>query len=385
MKTLQINKIILVLACVFNLTNIYAHGDDDHSHDEKKKPENISILGNSDNVIKNGDGSLFIPKPYQRQINLPTLVMQKDNLSQSIELNANIIADSSSGGKVQPTLAGRVELPKLGILNIGQDVKKGQILAYIIPSSGNIEQSNQKAQLAELNSNYQLTKSRLNRLEQLADTIPKKDIEATKNELVSLNAKINAISSGLIKKEALSSPVSGKIAQVNVISGQVVSAGDTLFEIINPSKMRIEALSFDTNLANNISSAYLLNTNSNINTNNNLQYIGSAGILKEQALPLHFLLSNENINNKQNLVIGQQVKVIIQTKNSIQGFSLPRNAVTKNKSGQESVWLKLAPEIFKSVIVTTQPLDANNIAIITGINNGDRIVISNTHLLNQLR
>jgi len=312
-----------------------------------------------------------------------TQVVEKSNLAYSIELNANIIADNNSSGKVQPTLSGRVEILKSGMPNIGQFVKKGQVLAYIKPSAGNIEQSNQKAQLVELNSNYVLIKAKLNRLKQLEDTIPKKDIEATQNELISLKGRIKAINKGLITKEVLLAPVSGKISQANTVSGQVVNAGDTLFEIINPNKVRIEALSFDTNIINNITNAYLLNNTGDLLNKNQLKYIGSSGILKEQSLPLHFLLASSN--QQQNLVIGQQVKVVIQTKDVVYGFSLPKNVVTKNIVGQEIVWVKTAPEIFKSLPVITKPLDANNIVITSGLDNGDRVVIQNSNLLNLIR
>ena len=44
-----------------------------------------------------------------------------------------------AGGKVQALVAGRLESGPQGFPSIGQSVRKGDVLAYVVPSSGQIE------------------------------------------------------------------------------------------------------------------------------------------------------------------------------------------------------------------------------------------------------
>ena len=55
------------------------------------------------------DGSVFLPKPAQRQIGVRTLLAVEKELPRSLELSGKVVMDPNAGGKVQPTLAGRIE------------------------------------------------------------------------------------------------------------------------------------------------------------------------------------------------------------------------------------------------------------------------------------
>ena len=61
-------------------------------------------------------------------------------------------------------------------------MRKGEVLAYVVPSTAPIERSNQAAQLAELRAAKSLADKRVARLKELADTVPRKDIEAAESE-----------------------------------------------------------------------------------------------------------------------------------------------------------------------------------------------------------
>jgi cobalt-zinc-cadmium efflux system membrane fusion protein len=183
------------------------------------------------------DGSVFLPKPAQRQLGVRTLLTQAGDLPRSFELSGKVVMDPNAGGKVQPLNAGRIEPGPRGLPDAGQAVRKGEVLAYVVTSAAPIERSNQSAQLAELRAAKSLADKRVARLKELADTVPRKDIEAAESEAQALADRIAAV--GLV------APVSGVIASANVVSGQVLEARETLFEIVNPERLLIEALAFD--------------------------------------------------------------------------------------------------------------------------------------------
>ena len=107
---------------------------------------------------------------------------------------------------------------------LGQAVRKGEVLAYVLPASDSLERASQTAQLAELRAAQGLAAKRLARLKELADSVPRKEIEAAESELASLTTRGAAIAGGLGGREALLAPVSGVIASAHAVAGQVLEA-----------------------------------------------------------------------------------------------------------------------------------------------------------------
>ena len=262
------------------------------------------------------DGSVFLPKPAQRQLGVRTMATVDAELPRSVELTGKVLMDPNAGGKVQPLNAGRIEPGPRGLPNPGQTVRKGEVLAYVVPSTAPIERSNQSSQLAELRAAKSLADKRVARLKELADTVPRKDIEAAESESASLAERMAAIGGGLATREALVAPVSGVIASAHVVAGQVVDARELLFEIVDPSRLRIEALAFDPALAANVGSATLSVGNQRVP----LEFIGAARSLREQALPLGFRAQGAALNS---LAVGQPVRVFVQTKEKVKGLAVP--------------------------------------------------------------
>lgn len=324
------------------------------------------------------DGSVFLPKPAQRQLGVRTFVAEAAALPRTVELNARVLMDPNAGGKVQALNAGRIEPGPRGLPNPGQAVRKGEVLAYVLPSAAPIERSNQAAQLAELRAAKALADKRLARLQELADTVPRKEIEAAESESASLGARIAAVGGGLSTRETLVTPVSGVIASANVVAGQVVDARELMFEIVDPSRLRIEALAFDAALASNIGSATMAVGEQRVP----LVFVGASRSLREQALPLAFRAEGPALAQ---LAVGQPVQVFVQTKKTIEGIAVPVAALMKNPANQTIVWVKTAPERFEPRSVTVEPLDGVSVAVTSGLEPGDRVATQGATLINQVR
>jgi membrane fusion protein, heavy metal efflux system len=324
------------------------------------------------------DGSVFLPKPAQRQLGVRTMTTVDAELPRSVELTGKVLMDPNAGGKVQPLNAGRIEPGPRGLPNPGQAVRKGEVLAYVVPSAAPIERSNQSSQLAELRAAKSLADKRVARLKELADTVPRKDIEAAESESTSLAERIAAIGGGLATREALVAPVSGVIASAHAVAGQVVDARELLFEIVDPTRLRIEALAFDPALAANVGSATLSIGNQRVP----LEVSGAARSLREQALPLAFRARGAALDQ---LAVGQPVKVFVQSKQKFKGIAVPVSALMRNPANQTIVWVKVAPERFEPRVVTAEPLDGVNAVITSGLAPGDRVATRGATLINQVR
>lgn len=349
-----------------------SHAGEGHDHGDAPAAANTS------GPQRLPDGSVLLPKPAQRQLGVRTLVTAPGELPQSVELNGKVVMDPNAGGKVQPLNAGRIEPGPRGLPNPGQVVRQGEVLAYVTSSSAPIERSNQTAQLAELRAAKSLADKRVARLKELVDTVPRKDIEAAESEAQSLAGRIAAVGTGLASREALVAPVSGVIASAHVVAGQVVDARELLFEIVDPARLRIEALSFDAALAADIGSATLAIGSERVA----LAFIGAARSLREQALPMVFRAQGAALSA---LAVGQPVRVFVQSKAKVQGIAVPVASLMKSPANQTIVWVKAAPERFEPRIVTTEPLDGVQVAVTSGLQAGDRVATQGATLINQVR
>jgi hypothetical protein len=76
------------------------------------------------------------------------------------------------------------------------------------------------------------------------------------------------------------------IAARLVVAGQVVEARELVFEVIDPSRLRIEALAYDAALASDVAAASVAIGPQRLA----LRFVGAARSLRDQALPLQFAL-----------------------------------------------------------------------------------------------
>jgi membrane fusion protein, heavy metal efflux system len=373
MKTIQRTLILTAIsAATLLLTTPSIWAGEGHDHGDAPAAANIS------GPKRLPDGNVFLPKPAQHQMLVRTIAIEPAQLPRSTELTGKVIMDASAGGKVQPIQSGRIETYGAGLPNLGQAVKKGQVLAYVVSSATALERSSQASQIAELKANQQTIEKRVQRLNALSDTVPRKDIEAAQGELVSIQERLKALSVGLSAKEALIAPISGVIATSNAVAGQVVDARDVVFEIIDTSQLRIEALAYDTQLLGNIASASVMLNDVPVP----LAFVGTARALKEQALPIHFRAQNAGLKN---FAIGQTLTITVQQKKMLTGFALPNSSIVKNQSNQAAVWVKTAPERFEVRTVLTEPLDAARAVVLSGLVAGDRVVVQAANLISQVR
>jgi cobalt-zinc-cadmium efflux system membrane fusion protein len=346
------------------------------------------------------DGSVFLPKLSQRQLAIRTVMTERKELPQTLELAGKVIMNPNAGGKVQALMLGRVEAGPHGLPVLGQSVKKGEVLAYVRPSDAGFERARQLDQSQELRASQIMAEKRLARLQQLEGSVPQKEIDAARIEVQSLRQRAQSVSASLSASEVIAAPVSGVIASSNVVAGQVVDAHELLFEIIDPQQMRIEALAYDVNLAGNIGAASASTGGSSdagsVGGKFDLELVGTGRALKEQALPIQFRLrpnaagkpdadGSHRVVQDQLLSLGQPMRVFVQTKSRSVGVPIPALAIVKNPANQDSVWVHVDAERFAQKTIRWRALDAANVSVTDGLQADERVVVQGAPLLNQVR
>lgn len=343
-----------------------------HAHDEP------APAAQADGPRRLADGSVFLPKPTQRQIGLRTQPLQTAELPHTQALAGRVLMHPNAGGRVQALQDGRLHPGPGGFPSLGQAVRKDELLAYVVTGADALGRASQAAQLAQLRAERQLAEQRLARLAELSDTVPRRDLDAARSTAASLAAQIAALESSGHARDALRAPVAGVIASSNALAGQVVTAGELVFEVMDPTRLHIEALTYEPEQARDVAGASLAVGTRQVP----LRFIGAARSLREQALPLLFEGDDPAL---QQLALGQPVRVFVHSASRTRGLRVPQAAVVKNAANQSIVWIKQAPEHFEPRPVTLVALDGVSVALTSGVQDGERVVVQAAGLLNQIR
>ncbi len=322
------------------------------------------------------DGSVNVPKLAQRRMALRTLLARETDAARTVELPGRVIADPNAGGRVQALYGGRLEAGPRGLPVIGQTVRHNEVLAWVRHQPDPIAAANQAAQRAELATARRLAEQRVARLDGLEGSIPRKDIEAAHAELAGLREREAGVSASIGAREALRAPVSGVIAHTAVLAGQVVEARETLFEVIDPARLLVEATTADPALPARLGPATL-----KAPPGVALDLLGAAGRLRDGVLPMVFRADARS----GTLAAGQPVQVIAQLNERLRGIVLPSQAITRNAANEPVVWIKSGAERFIPQPVELQTLDAHTVVVTRGLSPDNRVVVQGASLIAQIR
>jgi RND family efflux transporter MFP subunit len=373
----------LMLAALVTLASTaQAHGDEDHSHPSAQAPQAATTAalpaGDGSAPQRLPDGSVNVPKATQRLFELRTVLAEQQALPSSVELKGQVIADPSAAGRVQASQAGLVEVGPRGLPHLGQAVSKGEVLAYLVPQGSTLEKAAAQAQLAELSGQLVVAEQKVRRQAQLEGSIPQKEIDAARAELDSLQQRKAALAAGLDARSALVAPIAGVLSNSNAVAGQVVDARDVLFEIVQPTRLLVQALAYDARLGTDIDSAAALTS---AKQPLKLAFLGAGLELREQAVPLQFRI----LAPVPALALGQPVTVLLATRTKVKGFAVPQAAVTQSAANESLVWVHTTAERFEARKVRVQPLDATRVVVTAGLQAGERVVVQGATLLAQIR
>lgn len=361
---------------LFNLllpTLIFAHEGD--SHDQSPPP----IVANGIAPQRLPDGRIFLPKPTQRFIQVRTWPAKPEALPRSLILNGEVVAGIEAYRKVQALQAGRLNMANHRLFSMGERIIKGQIIGTIDLAKNAQEGTNQAAEAASLKEQLKLAELDYQRLQKLGNVIAQREVEAAAVTVSRLQAQLAVFNKGTRSiTETIYSPMTGIITGNYAADGQAVQAGDLLLEIIDPSKLQIEAITYDTTLPAHIAAASITLGQQTYA----LRYQGQNPQLRQQALRLRFSIDSATA---EGLAAGLRVQVMVQTRETLSGIAIPAAAITRNSSNQPIVWVKIAPEYYAPRAIQYQPLDGQQVLITAGLQDGERVVIQGTPLINQIR
>jgi multidrug efflux pump subunit AcrA (membrane-fusion protein) len=161
-------------------------------------------------------------------------------------------------------------------------------------------------------------------------------------------------------------PIAGQIAQPNAI----------IFHIVDPSRLWIEALSFEA-VAGTEDAAALTSQGRKLS----LSHRGSGFADRSQSIPIHFAIEGDTAG----LRAGQFVTVLVTTNDQKQGIAIPRTSLVRGANGQDFVFEHVTAERFMPRAVRVEPLDGDRVLVLAGLVPATRIVVQGTELLDHVR
>lgn len=363
--------------CLFVISTVHAGPG---AHGPGGEHIDGAALGSSSGLARLPDGSVNVPMSSQRVMGIRTRIGPETETAATIELPARVVTDPNASGRVQAIHRGRIEGAVNGLPVPGQKVQRGEVLAYLRHHAEPFAQANQQAELAALRGSRSLAEQRVKRLESLEGTVPRKEIEAARSELTSLTQREQSIGRSLGARESLTAPITGVIARADATSGQVVNAGEILFEVVDPARVLVEATTVDVALGQRISTATLTGV-----PGVTLRFIGAARSLREGALPLTFRAQSDKAAAALPLAIGQPVTLIVTLNERIKGIVLPARAVVRSAANEQVVWVKVAAERYVPQRVTVRSLDTETVVVTQGLAADNRVVVQGAPMLAQIR
>lgn len=335
---------------------------------------------NASGLARLPDGSVNVPKLAQRRMAIRTVLAPESEAAATVEMPGRVVIDPNASGRVQAVHGGRIEPGPKGLPVAGQAVKRGDVLAYVRHHAEPYALGAQQAQLAELRAQRKLAEQRVQRLEGLEGTIPRKEIEAARTESASLAERERSIGASIAARETLVAPISGVIARADLAVGQVVEPRDVLFEVVDPARMLVEATTADATLATRVAGASIQEA-----PDARLRLLGASRSLRDGVLPVTFAVMPAKPGAALPLAIGQPVTVVAQSRERIKGVVLPAQAVVRNPSNEPIVWIKSGAERFIPQPVQLRPLDANTVVVMQGLGADNRVVVQGAPLIAQIR
>jgi membrane fusion protein, heavy metal efflux system len=367
--------LVPIAAATLLLADTPAPAHDGHDHG----PDLRASSGNSPS--RRPDGSIFVPKPTQRLLEIRTHLAATETRVKTVRFNGRVVANPNRSGVVQSTLQGRYEAPDGGVPPLGTRVKAGDLMGRVAPSFASIDSSDMAQTLGTLDQEISLNRRKLARQEQLLATnaVARATVEDVRIQLEGLEQRRRDLLAAKTRPEELRAPVEGVIANIRVVAGQVVAPSDQLFQIIDPASLLVEALVFDQIDPDGVQDATAsLGAGA---ASIRLKFLGRSRALQQQYSILQFAI----VETQAALNVGAPLTVIAPTTERVTGIVLPRSALAQAPNGQTVVFAHKEPELFVPRAVRAEPLDVDNVVVTAGLDAGERIVVRNAPLLNQVR
>jgi len=258
-----------------------------------------------------GTGAITFLKEQQWKIKFKVEEVKEEELFETITSQGQVRSSLTTPTPILAPATGKIMEAESGFPLLGASVKKGQILAVVVPDNSE-------------------------------ESIP------------------------------IVAPVSGVIAVAHVGLGNAVEKDWKLFDVINLSNVWVEARVYEPDLSkieSNSTAVIEISGKSYSLPVKSLVSIGGTLDTSSRSVPVVFEVKNEN----EILKIGSSVTVHIRTKKSAKGSVIPSSAIV-DEEGVMVVYVQSEGEAFERRALTLGIREGSKVQVLEGVKPGEHIV-----------
>jgi len=306
----------------------------------------------------------------------------REPFGQVIKTTAQIQSAQGDEALVTAKTGGVISLPGNGLTE-GINVSNGQAL-MTIKGSG-LAENNSAVRFAEAQNNFEKASADYERARLLAEDkiVSEKQLLETKTlyenaRSVYENLKQNFSAAG----QTVFSPMSGFIKQLFVRNGQYVEAGQPL-TVISQNKSLLLRAEVQQKYARDLLSIATANirTTEDDKTYTLEELNGIVISVGKTTTTDNFLIPvTLQINNIGNFVPGGFVELYLKTVSNSKALTIPVSAVIEEQ-GNFFVFVQVTPELFEKREIKTGATDGIRIEVMSGLADGERIVLKGAVLI----
>ncbi len=368
---------VVLFAAIWALQPAPLGAHEGHDHADDTAPPPAATTGSR--PARLADGSVFVPKPTQRLLEVRTVRVLEGDVSRSLRLAGELVGDPRASAVLQTLQGGRVAGEGGSWPELGARVRRGQVLLRLTPSGSGGERAATAAEAARVEAELTQARADLARLEGLTGVVSRAEVETQRSRVGSLVAQRTALRASLsIGSEILVAPIDGVIASIDAAPGSVVSPGETLLTIIDPARMSVAALAFEPLTAGSVLRASVaLPDGGTLEA----RLVGVGAQTRGGAVPVRLDL----VGVAPGLVAGRPVTVFLERSAAARGLVLPSAAVIRAPNGEHVVYEKLGAERFMPRPVRIEPVSADRVVVRAGVMPQARVVVRGASLIGQIR
>ena len=298
--------------------------------------------------------------------------------------SGSVAATIDASGMIEPA-AGRfaeVTAPIGGLVDAGsvasspapgQRVRRGQVLALLVPTLG----EGGSGAFAEARARLREAQDEHDRAKRLveAEAAPARRLHEAEIRLQAAREALAGFSGGALSANgrlAVSSPIAGVVARRTIAPGRRVEAGAPLFTVVDPSVvwLSVNVPAAQASLVGRSSGAtFELEGATRQYETRRVVSIGSVIDSLSRTLPVIYEVANADGSVK----VGATARVGVRTGATQQGVVVPASAIL-DEDGRPIVYVQPEGETFEKRSIRIGGQDGDRVLVLDGLKPGERIV-----------
>ncbi len=342
-------------------------------------------------------GGVTLLKEQQWRADFATTPVTTRRLRGSVPATGLLRASADGEARLTAPIDGHLRPAPGGFPYTGMAVEAGQTLAYLVPQlGGDSDVAGLELGVTRTASALDLARQERQRLDALweqravpfrevlqarsAEEVAAAELEAARKRL----AQVTRTAAGEVAGVPVLAPITGLVAQVQVAAGGFVEEGAALFQFVNPERLWLEARIAEADLGAirqpqgawfrvpGFDSAFVVTPE----TGARLVAFSALVDTDSRTLPVIFEFTRPD----PRLRVGQAVSARVFTGEEAETLTLPASALIQ-EAGDELVYVQTGGERFERRLVRSGLRDGDQVAILAGLEPGDRVVSRGAYLV----